>query len=103
VAAAWIVALEVAFPSGAARGLAVGVGALALALLSCRAESRDVRPRGAGRTLLVASAVWFGAYLLLLGPLVRWQADESLRWWVPASLVMASPFFVAAWRYRAGR
>ena len=98
VAFASIVAVEVFFPSGAARIGAGAVFAAAYVLLSRWAESHDVHPRRAGRSLLVAAAIWFGAYLLVVGPLVRWQAGTSLAWWSLASAVMASPFLVGAWR-----
>lgn len=45
-------------------------------------------------------AVWFGAYLVAVGPFVRWQAGDSALWWAVAAAVMASPFLVVAWRGR---
>ena len=35
-------------------------------------------------------------YLVVIGPLLRWRAGESLGWWSLA--VLASPFLVGAWR-----
>jgi hypothetical protein len=37
-------------------------------------------------------------YLVVIGPLVRWQAGESLGWWSLAAAVLASPLLVGAWR-----
>lgn len=95
-----IVALETAFHDGAARVLPTTAGALALGGLWWWADSRDVHPRGSRRSMLVAFAVWYGTWLLLVGPLVRWRVGTSLGWWTLASVLLASPFFVAAWRYR---
>jgi hypothetical protein len=99
-AAAWIVALEALFPEGWARGVAGGAWAVAVALLTWWADSHRAYPYGASRRVLVATAMWFGSYLFVVGPLVRWRADTSLVWWSIASVVMASPFFVAAWLER---
>jgi hypothetical protein len=49
---------------------------------------------------VAATAIWFGAYLLVVGPLVRWQAGTSLGRWSVAAAVLASPFLVGAWRER---
>jgi hypothetical protein len=95
---ALIVAIEALFPEGSARGYALGAWVLGVALLSWWADTHDVHPERAGRRVLFATAVWFGSYLLLIGPLVRWQAGTSLGWWTLAAAVMASPFLVAAWR-----
>ena len=94
---AWIVALEAVFPTGGVRMWASVAGALVLGVLTLWAESHDVFPQGASRRMLIAACLWFGTYLFLLGPVVRWQADNSLGWWTLASAVMAAPFFVAAW------
>jgi hypothetical protein len=100
LAFALIVVIEVAFPSGAARFGATAVWALAMVLLGWWADSHDVHPHRAGRRLVAATAIWFGAYLLVVGPLVRWQAGTSLGWWLVAAAVLASPFLVGAWRER---
>jgi len=97
---ALIVAIEALFPSGTGRVAAAAAWALVVVLLSRWAESHDVVPRGAGRRLLIATAVWFGVYLVVIGPLVRWQAGESLGWWSLAAAVLTSPFLVGAWRER---
>ncbi|MFI5487936.1 hypothetical protein [Micromonospora echinaurantiaca] len=91
-----IVAVEVFFPSFGAR-LAATVGwAVATGLLGAWAQSRQVQPRGGWVGLLIATAAWFGMYLVLIGPVVRWQAGTSLGWWSAAAAVMALPFLVAA-------
>lgn len=98
LAFALIVAVEVFFPSGPARYAASAVWALMMGLLGWWAESHDVFPAKAGRRLFIATVLWFGSYLVAIGPLVRWQADTSLVWWSVAAAVMASPFLLAAWR-----
>ncbi|MDQ3764155.1 MAG: hypothetical protein M3460_21990 [Actinomycetota bacterium] len=95
-----IVTVEAFFPSGPARYAALAVWALAMGFLGWWAESHDVHPPKAGRRLYIATALWFGSYLVAIGPLVRWQADTSLAWWTVAAAVMASPFLVAAWLQR---
>ena len=96
-----IVVGEVFFPSGSARVYAaLAVWVLPIGLLSWWAASHDVYPPKARRRLFIAAALWFGSYLFVIGPLVRWQADTSLLWWSVAAAVMASPFLVAAWRER---
>lgn len=101
LAFALIVAVEVFFPSGLARfGVAAG-WALAVVLLGWWAESHDAYPTKAGRRLIIAVALWFAAYLVVIGPFVRWQAGSSLGWWVLAAAVMAAPFLVGAWRERS--
>jgi hypothetical protein len=92
-----IVAVEAVFPDGLPRALASGVWTVGVALLAWWADTRDVHPRRAGRRVLVAAAVWFGSYLFVIGPLVRWRAGDSLGWWTLAAAAMASPFLVAAW------
>ncbi|MFD2083174.1 hypothetical protein SAMN05421678_103223 [Actinopolymorpha cephalotaxi] len=92
LAFALIVAIEALFPDGFARYVASGAWAVAMGLLAWWADSHDVQPRGAGRRLLVATAIWFGGYLFVLGPIVRWRADDSLGWWALAALVLAVPF-----------
>jgi hypothetical protein len=101
VAFVWIVALEALFPSGGAGHYAVGVGGVGMGLLGWWADSHDVYPQGASRRTNLALALWFGGYLLVIGPLVRWQAGTSIVWWSVGAAVLASPFFIAAWR--AGR
>jgi hypothetical protein len=98
LAYALIVVVEVAFPSGAARFGATATWALAMVLLGLWADAHDVHPHRAGRRLVTATAIWFGAYLLVIGPLVRWQAGTSLGWWLVAAAALASPFLVGAWR-----
>ena len=100
LAFALIVAVEVFFPTGGARVAAGVAWVVAVSLLHWWAESHDVHPTRAGRRLFVAMAIWFGAYVVVIGPLVRWQADSSLTWWSLAAAVMASPFLVVAWRVR---
>ena len=97
LAFAVIVAIEAFFPSGTARILALVAWALAVGLLGWWAESHDVHPEGAGRRLWLAFAVWFGSYLVVIGPLIRWQFGDSLAWWSVAAAVMASPFVIVAW------
>lgn len=93
----YILALEVFFPSGWAR-LAAGIPwVIGMILVSRWAESHDVYPKRANRMVWIAFAAWFGSYLFVIGPIVRWQMDDSLVWWTLASAVMASPFFIGAW------
>lgn len=98
LAIAHIVSVEVYFTSGAARGAAAGCWALAVVALGLWAETHDVFPARAGRHVVIAVAVWYGCYLVALGPIVRWQAGTSLGWWTAAAMLLAAPFFVAAWR-----
>ena len=98
VAFVWILALEALFPSGDAHYYAIGVGAVALGLLGWWADSHNVYPQGASRRVNIAMIVWFCSYLLLVGPLVRWRAGTSIGWWTVGAAVLASPFFIAAWR-----
>jgi hypothetical protein len=95
-ATVWILALETVFSDGAARGYTTAAGGLLIFGLSWWAESHAVLPRGTRRLTIAAVVVWFGAYLFLVGPLVRWQVDTSFGWWALASVLLASPFFVAA-------
>lgn len=95
-----IVAVEVFFPSGLARVAAATGWAVAMLLAGWWGASHDVFPERANRRLIVAGAVWFGSYLLVLGPIVRWQAGTSLLWWSLAALVLASPFVAGAWLVR---
>lgn len=93
-----IVAVEAFLPSFAARVAATVAWAVAIGLLGAWARAHDVQPRGGCRRLLIAMAAWFGVYLVVIGPLVRWQAGTSPGWWSAAGAVMALPFLVAAWR-----
>jgi hypothetical protein len=95
LAFAFVVAAEVL--SGSAWKYAVlGAWALGMVTLVWWAESHDIFP-GKARRFYIATALWFGSYLVLIGPLVRWQADTSLIWWSIAAAVMASPFLLLAW------
>lgn len=91
---------ETVFHTGSARFYAILPWGLALFGLIWWAESHDVHPRGGSRWLLVAAGLNFAIYVLLVGPLVRWQAGTSPGWWALASVLFASPFFVAAFLYR---
>jgi hypothetical protein len=93
-----IVMVEAVFPSFAARLVAAIIWAVVIGALGTWAQSHDVQPRGGVRWLLLAMAAWFAAYLVVLGPLVRWRAGTSLGWWCAAAVVMALPFPLAAWR-----
>ncbi|MGH3392300.1 MAG: hypothetical protein ACRDOO_25805 [Actinomadura sp.] len=97
LAFALIVAVEVFFPTGAARYGALGAWTLGVVLVGWWADSHGVHPQGARNRYMTAMGVWFLSYALLIGPLVRWKAGTSLAWWSLASAVMASPFLVAAW------
>jgi hypothetical protein len=100
LAAVWIFTLEAVFPTGTARWVALAWWPLAVIAASRWAENHHVHPRGARPRLMLASILWFGNYVVLVGPLVRWQAGTSPTWWALASLLLASPYFVVAWRYR---
>jgi hypothetical protein len=101
LSAALVVAVEAFFVDGFARHLALAGWLLATLPVTWWAERRRVRPRGATRSLTVAAAVWFLGYLLLVGPLVRWQFDTSPAAWSLAAAGMSLPFAAAAalmWR-----
>lgn len=100
LAAGSIFTKEAVFHTGAARFYADLPWGLAFIALVWWAESHDVHPRGKRRWLLVAVGLYFASYIVLLGPLVRWQAGNSPGWWALASVLFASPFFVAALLYR---
>jgi hypothetical protein len=93
-----IIAIEVFLPDGLGRHGAITGWLATFGLLNWWASSHDVVPAAATRHLYGAAAAWFGSYLVLIGPVVRWKAGTSLAWWSLASAVMASPFIVAAWR-----
>jgi hypothetical protein len=93
----FIVVVEVFLPASDARIAVAVLWGAALALLGWWGESRDVHPPKARRRMNVSIAVWLGSYVLVIGPLVRWQAGTSLAWWSLASAVMAAPFLVSAW------
>jgi hypothetical protein len=73
-----IVTVEAFFPSFVARLAATGVWAAAIGLLGIWAQSHEVQPRGGGRRLFIAMAARFLAYLVVIGPVVRWQAGDSV-------------------------
>ena len=102
LAFATVVAFEVFFPTRSGWGyVAAQAGlALALGLLLLWGQSHDVYPHGASRRLTIAVTGWFLGYLLLVGPLVRWQAGDALEWWTLAAALLAAPFFIGAWRAR---
>lgn len=96
VSAASIVVLEAVFQNGFARSLTVAAWALFIVLAGWWAEPRSAYPAGASRYLVIATVIWFGAYLLIIGPLVRWQFGEAVVPWIIAALAMSIPFFAAA-------
>jgi len=102
-AVALVVAVEVFFPSGLTRLVAAAGWAVAVGLLGWWADSHGAYPQRAARRLMVATAVWFGAYLLVVGPLVRWQAGQSPGWWGLAAAALAAPFLVVAATSGPGR
>lgn len=81
-----------------ARYGAAGAWALAVILIGKWAESHDIHPERARRRVLTAAILWFGGYLIAIGPLVRWQLGNSLPWWSLAATVLASPFLICSWR-----
>jgi len=92
------------FPEGFPRSLTTGAWAVfVVALASWWAKRHAVYPAGATRSLYLATAVWFLLYLLLVGPLVRWQFDTALLPWTLAALLLSAPFFIAAAWIRARR
>jgi hypothetical protein len=101
--AIWIVLLESVSPEGFSRGLTAGAWAVFVVLANLWAERHAVYPAGATRLLYFATAAWFLLYLLLVGPLVRWQFDTALLPWTIAALLLSTPFFVAAAWLRARR
>lgn len=96
VSAASIVVIETVFPDGFARSLTVAAWAVFIVLAGWWAEQRSAYPAGASRYLVTATVIWFGAYLLVIGPLVRWQFGEAMLPWIIAALAMSIPFFAAA-------
>lgn len=94
--AVWIVLLEAVFNEGFSRSITAGAWAVFMALAGWWAERHAVYPAGATRALLLAIGVWFLAYLVLVGPLVRWQFDTALLPWAVAAVLLSVPFFVAA-------
>ena len=62
---------DVSMPSFVARLVATVVWAGAIGLLGMWARSDEVQPRGGCRRHLIAMAAWFGAYLIVIGPIVR--------------------------------
>jgi hypothetical protein len=99
----WIVLLESVFPDGFSRGLIAGAWAIFVVLANVWAERHAVYPVGATRLLYLATAAWFLLYLLLVGPIVRWQFDTALLPWTIAALLLSAPFFGAAAWLRARR
>ncbi|MER7080397.1 hypothetical protein SAMN02982929_00470 [Saccharopolyspora kobensis] len=96
VSAAEITLVETVFAEGFARYLVIGAWSACLVLGSWWAARRTALPIKAGSCLIAAIAVWFGAYLLLVGPLVRWQFGTELLPWAMAALGLSVPFFIAA-------
>jgi hypothetical protein len=94
--AAWIVLLDAVFPEGFARSVSAGAWAVFVALASLWAERHAVYPAGASRALYLATAAWLLLYLVLVGPLMRWQYDTALLPWTLAALLLSAPFFIAA-------
>jgi hypothetical protein len=99
--ATWIVLLDSVFPEGFSRGLTAGAWAVFVALATVWAERHTVYPAGATRLLYLAAAAWFLLYLLVIGPLVRWQFGAALLPWTLGALLASSPFFIAAAWVRA--
>ncbi|GLZ13106.1 hypothetical protein Acsp04_33410 [Actinomadura sp. NBRC 104425] len=98
VSIVWITAMEAVWPQG--RYALAGVWAALFLLAGEWMKRRPALPLGAGRRLTVATAAWFGLYLVAVGPVTRWQWDTSVPAWTLASAVAALPFFVAAWMGR---
>lgn len=96
VSAGWLVLIETAFAEGIARLLAAATWAALVVLASMWAERHAVYPKGATKYLWLAFATWFALYLLLIGPLVRWQFGDALLPWMVASALMSLPFLIAA-------
>ena len=95
-----VVGVEAVFPSGPGRYVVSATWALVWVVVAWWATSHAVHPRGGQRRALIAAVVWLVAYLVVIGPVVRWKAGESVGWWFLAALLMATPFFVAALRER---
>ncbi|MDY7102006.1 MAG: hypothetical protein S0880_12525 [Actinomycetota bacterium] len=92
----WILVLNTVAESMAGH-LVVGAAVVAAGIVLERwARAHAAHPRGATRRRLTAMVVWFGSYLFVVGPLVRWQAGNAVAPWAAASALMASPFLVAA-------
>jgi hypothetical protein len=94
--AAQITLMETFFPDGFARAIVSAVWAACMFLIAWRAERRSVWPAGATRRMWIAAGTWYGLYLFVIGPIVRWQFEQALLPWILASMVMSLPFFIAA-------
>lgn len=92
-----VVAVEAFFPEGAARYAVTAGYAAGVYLLGWWACAHEVHPALGRRRLLVATGVWLGCYLIVIGPVVRWQAGSSPAWWSAAAAAMALPFAFGAW------
>ncbi|MDA3648398.1 hypothetical protein LZ318_04945 [Saccharopolyspora indica] len=96
VSAAELTLIETVFAEGFARSLVIGAWSVCLMLGSWWAAQRTVVPIKATACTMVAFVAWFGAYLVMVGPLVRWQFGTEVLPWAIAALGLSIPFFVAA-------
>lgn len=96
VSAVYLTVIETVFVDGFERALAGSVWALIVILASAWAQRQAVQPRGGLRLLVIAAAIWLGAYLFLIGPFVRGVYGEALVPWIIGSAVLSLPFFVGA-------
>ncbi|GLW63557.1 hypothetical protein Arub01_18010 [Actinomadura rubrobrunea] len=98
VSIAWITAMEAVWPQG--RLALAPVWAALFLMAGFWMNRREALPLGAGRSLMAATLTWFALYLVVVGPVTRWQWGTSVPAWTAASAIAALPFFVAAWMRR---
>ncbi|NKY96500.1 hypothetical protein [Nocardiopsis alborubida] len=91
-----LILTDAASPDGFGQGLAAGGWFVTVMLVSVWAQRRRAFPAGAARATALANAVWFGSYLVVVGPLVRWRYQDSPLAWAPAAAAMSMPFAAAA-------
>lgn len=96
VSAVEITLMETVFPDGLARATVTAVWAIFVMVTSSLAERQAVWPAAATRRIWIAGGTWFGLYLFVIGPIVRWQFEHAVLPWALASVVMSLPFFIAA-------
>lgn len=95
-----ITLLESVWSEGGARNYVVAGWALVVGLASVGTARFQVFPAGATKRMAISTIIWFTLYLVVIGPLARWQLETSAPGWIAAATVMAVPYFAAAWMSR---
>ncbi|WP_188189453.1 hypothetical protein [Nonomuraea sp. SYSU D8015] len=96
----WITLLESVWPEGSARSYVAAGWAVVAGLAAVGTARFRVFPAGATKRMAISAIIWFMLYLVVIGPLARWQLGTSVPGWIAAATVMAVPFFAAAWMGR---